>query len=114
MNPKMVPAVASLFLGDPPPPKDGTAGLEKAPVVKVDGAILRSYAGTYRWKDDAIAITFEQGRLMAQYLGEAKVPMQAKSYSEFWVPAYGAPITFSGEAARGPFRSFSGRRKAKR
>ena len=96
MNPNKVPQVAALFLGETNAPAGGkTDALRDAPTVQPDQARLRDLLGVYRWKDDAITITQEDGRLMAQYLGEEKVPAEAKSDTAFWVPAYRAPISFS-------------------
>ncbi|TKR32791.1 beta-lactamase family protein [Luteimonas gilva] len=95
MNPKKVPQVAALFLGEGAGPPGKAASLRDVPTVKPAPALLRGYAGLYRWKDDAIVISVEGDRLMSQYLGEEKVPAEAKSDTEFWVPAYRAPIYFS-------------------
>ncbi|MGS1077789.1 serine hydrolase [Pseudoxanthomonas beigongshangi] len=113
MNPKKVPRVAALFLDEANAPVEGNADiLRDAPTMRSDQARLRSLAGVYRWKDDAITITLEDGHLMAQYLGEEKVPAEAKSDTEFWVPAYRAPISFSTNRGESVllFRSVEGER----
>ncbi|MGX5729051.1 serine hydrolase domain-containing protein [Pseudoxanthomonas beigongshangi] len=96
MNPNKVPQVAALFLGETNTPAGRkTDTLRDAPTVRPPQARLRALLGVYRWKDDAITITLEDGRLMAQYLGEEKMPAEAKSDTAFWVPAYRAPVFFS-------------------
>jgi len=113
MNPKKVPQVAALFLDEAKTHAMGKAdALRDAPTVRPDPARLRGLVGIYRWKDDAIAITLEEGRLMAQYLGEEKAPVEAKSDMEFWVPAYRAPISFSEKQGKLVllFRSIEGER----
>lgn len=111
MNPRKVPQVAALFLDEAESPADGkTEGLRDAPTVHPAPARLRALAGVYRWKDDAITLSLENGRLMAQYLGEEKVPTEAKSDTAFWVPAYRAPISFSARQGKPVllFRSVEG------
>lgn len=113
MNPRKVPQVAALFLDEANAPAHGKAdALREAPTVRPDPARLRGLAGVYRWKDDAITITLENGHLMAQYLGEEKVPAEARSDTAFWVPAYRAPISFSARQGKPVllFRSIEGER----
>jgi CubicO group peptidase (beta-lactamase class C family) len=65
------------------------------PTVKVDTAILRKYANTYKLGDGWYAtFTLEDGRLMVQASGEAKFSTEAKSDTVIWVPAYGSSFTF--------------------
>lgn len=113
MSPRKVPQVAALFLDEANAPARGKADtLREAPTVRPDPAWLRGLAGVYRWKDDAITITLEDGHLMAQYLGEEKVPTEARSDTEFWVPAYRAPVSFSARQGKPVllFRSIEGER----
>lgn len=111
MSPRKVPQVAALLLDEAEAPVEGKMdGLRDAPTVQPDPARLRALAGVYRWKDDAITLSLEDGRLMAQYLGEEKVPTEAKSDTAFWVPAYRAPISFSAKQGKPVllFRSIEG------
>lgn len=116
MNGKKVPQVAALFLKESTEPAGKAGTIKDAPTVKADPAVLKRYAGTYRWNEDAITIALADGRLMVQYLGEDAVPAEAKSDSEFWVPAFRTPISFAKEQGDNAysltFRSVKGEKVA--
>lgn len=116
MNEKKVPQVAALFLKESAGPADKANAIADDPTVKVDPVLLNRYAGTYRWKDDAITISPSGGQLTVQYLGEDAFPAEAKSDSEFWVPAFRAPISFEKERGSDAytltFRSVKGEKVA--
>lgn len=116
MNEKKVPQVAALFLKESARPADKAKTIDDEPTVKVDPVLLKRYAGTYRWKDDAITISQSGGQLKVQYLGDDTFPAEAKSDSEFWVPAFRAPISFAreqgGNAYTLTFRSVKGEKVA--
>ncbi|WP_316741099.1 serine hydrolase domain-containing protein [Pedobacter antarcticus] len=89
-------AVAELFLKDkakmPILEKPSAAPL---PAVKVSDKILKNYAGTFKLGSGWYAtFTLEKGELMVQANGEGKFPVEAKSDSLFWVPAYQSSFTF--------------------
>jgi len=64
--------------------------------IKVDSTILKKYTGLYKlgpgW---LVNITLENGMLMTRATDEDKYPLEAKNDSSFWVPAYGASMTFN-------------------
>jgi len=96
----MASAIADIYLfPEAAVPEEGASGAAE-PEVEVDPSILDDYAGTYRlgpgW---LLTITHEEGRLMAQALGEDKFPMTAVAENRFWVEAYGASVFFPRDPA---------------
>lgn len=116
MNATKVPRVAGLFLKESTGPAEKATTIKDGPTVKVDPAVLKRYAGTYRWKDDAITIASAGGQLMVQHSGEDAFPAEAKSNSEFWIPAFDAPVSFAKEQGSSAyslmFRSVKGEKVA--
>lgn len=92
--------VADLFLKDHFSPQQAstTQGLISSsdPTVLVDTNLQKQYTGLYKlgpgW---LLNITLENGLLMTRATDEDKYPTEAKNDSSFWVPAYGAAITFN-------------------
>jgi CubicO group peptidase (beta-lactamase class C family) len=63
--------------------------------VKVDPAILATYAGLYEVTPTfAIAITLENGQLMGQATNEPKFPLFAESQNKFFTKAVDARLEF--------------------
>ena len=95
----MADRVAELFIGEQLKVPAGAVvkGVSPAdPTVKVDTMILRKHTGLYKlgpgW---LVNITLENGSLMTRATDEDKFPLEAKNDSAFWVPAYGASMTFN-------------------
>ncbi len=91
--------VADLFLKDQFKPEATAiaAGINSTDsTVAVDTTLLKKYTGFYKlgpgW---LLNITLENGILMTRATDEDKYATEAKNDSSFWVPAYGAAITFN-------------------
>jgi hypothetical protein len=89
--------VAELFLkGQLKPQAVATSISSTDSTVTVDSALLKTYTGLYKlgpgW---LVNITLENGILMTRATDEDKYPLDAKNDSAFWVPAYGAAMTFN-------------------
>ncbi|TDH24579.1 class A beta-lactamase-related serine hydrolase [Segetibacter sp. 3557_3] len=91
--------VAELFLKDQLKPQSTSAapGVSNTDsTVVVDSTRMKSYTGLYKlgpgW---LVNITFENGVLMTRATDEDKYQLDAKNDSSFWVPAYGAAMTFN-------------------
>jgi CubicO group peptidase (beta-lactamase class C family) len=69
--------------------------------VKVDPAILSTYAGVYELTPTfSITITLENGRLVEQATNQPKFPLFPESQSKFFLKAVDAQIEFFGEAGQ--------------
>lgn len=86
--------VADIFLGrELTGPPD--VAVTEAPAVAVPAATLERYVGTYRLGPGWYARVRRDGAaLTVQATNEAAVPMVARGEREFWVPNYGAAMTF--------------------
>ena len=67
--------------------------------VVVDAATLARYAGTYQlFADFDMTVSVEDGQLLVQCTGQAKLPVFAESPTKFFYKAVDAQITFVPEA----------------
>lgn len=91
--------VADIFLEAELAPPERTAGAATA-AVEIAPSILEDYVGTYRlgpgWY---VRISLDGGALTTRATREPEFPMTARSETEFWVEAYGAPIVFGRDDA---------------
>jgi hypothetical protein len=62
--------------------------------IAVDPAVLAAYVGVYELPTFSIAITLENGQLMAQASNEQKIPIFAESQSEFFLKVENAQLEF--------------------
>jgi CubicO group peptidase (beta-lactamase class C family) len=86
--------VADAFLGDAFGSVTAASGAPARPL-QLTAATLDSLTGTYRLGPGWYADVRRDGTtLSVQATNEMRVPMQAASPREFWVPAYGASMTF--------------------
>ena len=96
-------ALTDIYLEQSLEPRGGEGDSEQQGVdseVTVPGNLLDEYVGTYRlgagW---LVSITRDGDQLMTQATNEDRFPMDAVSQMEFFVPAYGASITFGRSAS---------------
>lgn len=86
--------VADAFFGDAFGSVRAGSGAPAKPL-QLTAAALDSLTGTYRLGPGWYADVRRDGTtLSVQATNEMRVPMQAASPTEFWVPAYGASMTF--------------------
>lgn len=93
-------ALTDIYLEQPGPPEEDSEERGADSEVTVPGNLLDEYVGTYRlgvgW---LVTITRDGDQLITQATNEDRVPMNAVSLSRFFVPAYGASITFGRNAS---------------
>ncbi|WP_138475283.1 serine hydrolase domain-containing protein [Dyadobacter bucti] len=92
--------VADQFLGKKLKSEGGHADhVKDLATIKLEPGAASKLLGTYQlgpgW---AATFTWENSELMVQATGEPKFPVEAKSDSVVWVPAYGASATFVKDA----------------
>jgi len=64
-------------------------------VVPVEPAVLQRYAGRYVFPSKAeIAVTYEEGKLFASYMGENKFELLPETSADFFTTDYQWPQTF--------------------
>lgn len=62
--------------------------------VAIESSLLESYTGQYKLEQFVMTITMEDGKLFAQPQGSDKLPVVAKSESQFFIKEIGAEIEF--------------------
>jgi len=69
--------------------------VSRQPTVKVDSQLLKKYVGTYKLGQGwYVTLTLEDSKLMVQATHEDKFPIEMKSDSVMWVPAYNSSVRF--------------------
>jgi hypothetical protein len=85
--------------GPQPPAERDDAPEATRSEVKLDAAVLESYAGEYELSPGfVLTVTLEGSRLMTQATGQGKVEIFASSLTEFFLKVVNAQITFVKDA----------------